>query len=152
MIRRPPRSTLFPYTTLFRSSERPPRALAEHVMAQVEHPGNLDRWGNAAYRLVTLILIHCGLRVSDALRLERDCITCDADGAPYLRYFNHKMKREALVPIDEELRRLIDKQQHRVLERWPHIPPGLFPRPTTNIDGPAPVTSSTYRLPLYRWL
>ena len=65
-------------------SERPPRALAEHVMAQVEHSGNLDRWGNAAYRLVTLI--HCGLRVSDALRLERDCIACDADGAPYLRY------------------------------------------------------------------
>src|SRR3712207_8967074 len=25
MIRRPPRSTLFPYTTLFRSSESPPR-------------------------------------------------------------------------------------------------------------------------------
>src|SRR5258708_13538988 len=26
MIRRPPRSTLFPYTTLFRSPRRPPRA------------------------------------------------------------------------------------------------------------------------------
>src|SRR3712207_6972630 len=29
MIRRPPRSTLFPYTTLFRSSTRPAVALAE---------------------------------------------------------------------------------------------------------------------------
>src|SRR5258708_13463662 len=28
MIRRPPRSTLFPYTTLFRSSVRPRRAVA----------------------------------------------------------------------------------------------------------------------------
>src|SRR6266536_1844902 len=28
MIRRPPRSTLFPYTTLFRSRSRPPRRLA----------------------------------------------------------------------------------------------------------------------------
>jgi hypothetical protein len=36
-------------------------------MAQVEHPANLDRWGNPAYRLATLILIHCGLRISDAL-------------------------------------------------------------------------------------
>src|SRR3712207_7541397 len=27
MIRRPPRSTLFPYTTLFRSRPRPPRGL-----------------------------------------------------------------------------------------------------------------------------
>src|SRR2546428_3421435 len=30
MIRRPPRSTLFPYTTLFRSSERPPRRRRMH--------------------------------------------------------------------------------------------------------------------------
>ena len=147
-----PATAMFFPQDLPKRSERPPRALAEHVMAQVEHPGNLDRWGNAAYRLVTLILIHCGLRVSDALRLERDCIACDADGAPYLRYFNHKMKREALVPIDEELRHLIDEQQHRVLERWPRIPPGLFPRPTKNLDGTAPVSSSTYRLALYRWL
>src|SRR2546425_1763370 len=28
MIRRPPRSTLFPYTTLFRSRSRPPRSRA----------------------------------------------------------------------------------------------------------------------------
>ena len=147
-----PATAMFFPQDLPKRSERPPRALAEHVMAQVEHPGNLDRWDNAAYRLVTLILIHCGLRVSDALRLERDCIACDADGAPYLRYFNHKMKREALVPIDEELRRLIDEQQHRVLERWPRIPPGLFPRPTKNLDGQAPTSSSTYRLALYRWL
>src|SRR5687767_15997162 len=29
MIRRPPRSTLFPYTTLFRSRARPPRLLVQ---------------------------------------------------------------------------------------------------------------------------
>jgi integrase len=133
-------------------SERPPRALAEHVMAQVEHPGNLDRWGNPAYRLVTLILIHCGLRITDALRLGFDCITCDADGAPYLRYFNHKMKREALVPIDEDLHRLIGQQQQHVVDQWPGGPPRLFPRPTKNLDGQAPISSSTYRLALYRWL
>src|SRR2546422_4323916 len=35
MIRRPPRSTLFPYTTLFRSRVRPPEregAVAEHAL------------------------------------------------------------------------------------------------------------------------
>src|SRR2546429_7202553 len=31
MIRRPPRSTLFPYTTLFRSAFDDPRALARHA-------------------------------------------------------------------------------------------------------------------------
>ena len=133
-------------------AERPPRALAEHVMAQVENTGNLDRWGNPAYRLVTLVLIHCGLRISDALRVDRDCVVADADGAPYLRYFNHKMKREALVPIGEDLHRLIGEQQQLVLERWPAGPPGLFPRPAKNVDGQAPTSSSTYRLALYRWL
>src|SRR3989454_7863050 len=36
MIRRPPRSTLFPYTTLFRSTERPVAAEV-HVALEVAH-------------------------------------------------------------------------------------------------------------------
>jgi len=95
-------------------SDRMPRALAEHVMAQVEHADNLNRWDNAGYRLVTVILIRCGLRVSDALNLSRECVVTDAEGAPYLRYVNHKMKREALVPIDEEVQAFIAEQQQRV--------------------------------------
>src|SRR2546422_11775374 len=34
MIRRPPRSTLFPYTTLFRSGDLRPRKDAEEVLAR----------------------------------------------------------------------------------------------------------------------
>ena len=52
-------------------NERVPRALSEQVMAQIEQPDNLDRWDNPAFRLVTVILIRCGLRVNDALRLQR---------------------------------------------------------------------------------
>jgi hypothetical protein len=74
-----------------------PRALSEHVMAQLERPDNLKRWNIPAYQLVTLILMRCGLRVTDALGLPGDCIVRDANGAPYLRYYNHKMRREALV-------------------------------------------------------
>jgi integrase len=132
-------------------AERLPRALAEHVMAQVEHPANLDRWDNPAYQLVTLILIRAGLRITDALSLEHDCVVTDAAGAPYLRYLNHKMKRQALVPIDEQLRNLISGQQRRVA-RTLSSPARLFPRPTKNCDGTAPTSSSTYRLALYRWL
>jgi integrase len=132
-------------------AERLPRALAEHVMAQVEDPGNLDRWTNPAYQLVTLILIRCGLRVTDALRLEHDCVVTDAAGAPYLRYVNHKMKRQALVPIDDQLRELITERQRRAAgavtsRAW------LFPRPTKNCDRTEPTAASTYRLALYRWL
>ena len=132
-------------------AERPPRALAEQVMAQVEHPDNLDRWDNPAHRLVTLILIRlrpAGLRRPTP---ARDCIVLDADRAPYLRYFNHKMKREALVPIDEDLHRPITDQQAAV-ERVPARRPVLLPRPTKNPDGTAPISSSTYRAALYRWL
>src|SRR2546426_10414418 len=36
MIRRPPRSTLFPYTTLFRSPHRPAAVVPQHVAAVVD--------------------------------------------------------------------------------------------------------------------
>jgi integrase len=128
-------------------SERSPRALGEQVMAQIEDPANLDRWNNPAFRLATIILIRCGLRVNDALSLARDCVVSDTSGAPYLRYVNHKMKREALVPIDEEVHAMIGDQQTRVAAA-----PCLFPRPTKNPDGQAPIPSATYRWALYRWL
>ena len=96
-----------------------PRALSEHVMAQLERPDNLNRWNIPAYQLVTLILMRCGLRITDALGLPGDCIVRDANGAPYLRYYNHKMKREALVPVDEELERAIGEHRQRLRTRWP---------------------------------
>src|SRR5258708_14590078 len=39
MIRRPPRSTLFPYTTLFRSDHAPRQE--QRVLAGVHHPGQI---------------------------------------------------------------------------------------------------------------
>ena len=129
-----------------------PRAVPGYVMAQVERPSNLERFDNRAYELATLILIRCGLRVSDALKLSFDCITEDGDGAPYLRYDNHKMRREALVPIDEQLRDLIAEQQRRVLDRFPGGAPVLFPRPLTNPGGRKPIGASAYRGALARWL
>jgi integrase len=146
----PPDARLFPGDQPPRI-ELLPRALAGHVMAQVEQPGNLARQANPAYRLATVILIRCGLRVSDALRLPFDCTVTDDSGAPYLRYFNHKMKREALVPIDDELLELIRGQQQRVLDRYP-AGIVLFPRPAKNPYGKIPVAGSTYRPALYRWL
>jgi integrase len=135
-----------------RQPEQLPRALADHVMAQLEQPGNLDRWDNPAYRLITLILMRCGLRISDALKLPFACVVSDRDGAPYLRYANHKMKREALVPIDDELQADISSQQQRVLQRWPDGAPVLLPRPNMNLAGHQPISASTYRDALSRWL
>ena len=103
----PAAAAIFPEDYPPPAPSRCPRALAGHVMAQVEDPANLGTEDNPAYRLITLILIRCGLRISAAAALPADCVVSDADGAPYLRYCNTKMKREALVPVDEELEALI---------------------------------------------
>ncbi|SEB98949.1 Phage integrase family protein [Streptomyces sp. 2231.1] len=109
-------------------------------MTQVEQPANLNRWTDSAARLITLILIRCGLRVSDACTIQFDCLLHDGQGAPYLRYFN-KMSREAAVPIDEEIETEIRAQQQRILQRWPDGNPHLFPRLKGNADG----TRHSYR-------
>ena len=130
-----------------------PRFLAEHVMTQVEDPGNLDRWRDPNWRLITVILIRCGLRISSAVSLDFDCVIRDAAGAPYLRYYNTKMKREALVPVDDELSQMISDHQELVLSRWPgRTVPVLFPRTKANVNGTRPVGSTSYRSALYRWL
>jgi len=135
-----------------RPPKRLPRALSEHVMAQLERTDNLDRWADPALRLVTVVLQRCGLRIGDALQLPFDCVVRDGDSAPYLRYLNHKMRREALVPIDEDLHTAISAQQRRVRERWPHGAPVLFPQARANLDGRRPLSDSTYRVALRRWL
>jgi integrase len=134
---------------------RPPRVtrhLAEHIMVQVEAPANLDRWPSPEGRLVTVILIRCGLRATDACTLAFDCLLHDGQGAPYLRYFNHKMRREAAVPIDEELQAEIRAQQQRVAARWPGGHPHLFPAPERNAGGQHPLTYYSYHGMLNRWL
>src|SRR2546428_7450333 len=48
MIRRPPRSTLFPYTTLFRSEPRPGRREESDGPGDPEGAGHLGRRGRGA--------------------------------------------------------------------------------------------------------
>ncbi|MYS80031.1 tyrosine-type recombinase/integrase [Embleya scabrispora] len=132
--------------------KRLPRGLAEHVMAQVEQPDNLDRWHNPDSRLLTVILMRCGLRIGDASTIAFHCVVRDGDNAPYLRYVNRKMKREALVPIDEEVEQAITEQQRRILRRWPDGSPWLFPAPKMNPDGRTPLSTHSYRGQLRDWL
>ncbi|MDN5900728.1 MAG: site-specific integrase [Brachybacterium sp.] len=147
-----------PSTVMFFSEDFPkegarmPRALSETVMAQLENPDNLAKWNNPSYELITLILMGCGLRITDTVRLPTDCIIYDGEGAPYLRYLNHKMKREALVPIDADLAEVIAAQRRRLQEQWPGGAAVLFPRVTRNDDGREPMGDGVYRKALHRWL
>ena len=62
------------------------------------------------------------------------------------------MKREAAVPVDEELEAAVREQQRRVLDRGPGGTTCLLPRPHANISGNLPLSDSSYRRMLGRWL
>jgi len=147
-----------PTTAVFFAEDLPPRKsrisrhLAEHVMAQVEALTNLDRWPNPEGRLVTMILIRCGLRATDACTLAFDCLLHDGQGAAYLRYFNNKMRREAAVPIDSDLEAEIRVQQQRIATSWPQQHPHLFPQLKGNAGGQRPLSYYSYRGMLNAWL
>src|SRR5947199_7809020 len=49
MLRPPPTSTLFPYTTLFRSSDRPESRPSKFPGPRENHPGSADQNMRAAY-------------------------------------------------------------------------------------------------------
>ena len=104
-----------------------------------------------AGRRVTEILIRTGLRVSDACKLGIACLVRDSQGAPYLRYRNHKMRREAMVPVDDQLAAMIGDRQRQLRRRYPHGTM-LFPRKTANPDGTRPMPAYTYHYLLQQWL
>ncbi len=111
-----------------------PRALPEAVMAQLEREDILARFPDPRGRLLARILMGTGLRIGDASNLRVDCIVRDGQGAPCLHYTNHKMAREAFVPIDTDLADAIVSQQQAVLAVFAE-PEYLLPRPTRNPDG-----------------
>src|SRR3712207_6884343 len=65
MIRRPPRSTLFPYTTLFRSAEHHLGTSAERQVERCRHDGN----GAVTHSLVGLLEL--GGHFPDAVEVIR---------------------------------------------------------------------------------
>ncbi len=129
----------------------PPRALSEAVMTQLEHPAALERFADPGGRLLARILMSTGLRVGDGARLRLDCIVRDGQGAPYLRYTNHKMRREAFGPINTDLTDAITAQQQIVLAEFDD-PAYLLPRQTRNPDGKVAFSTATFRGELREWL
>jgi integrase len=136
-----------------RSTRRLPRFIDEYVMGQIEHPDNLTRLPDHTTQTAIVILIETGLRSIDALRLPFDPITTDAAGAPYLVYTNHKLGREAVIPISQRLLAQIRRQQADVARRYPseqrHY---LLPRVRANHDGRLAFSWATLCRRLARWL
>ena len=142
---------LYPSDHPRRDETSRPRFIPEFVMNQIESTDNLDRIADPRIRLLVEILIRTGLRVGDATRLPLDCLIRDRQSAVYLRYRNHKMRRDAIVPIDDELTAMIEAQQARTRQRFPTTAV-LLPRTKSNPDGRLPMPTATFVRQLGLWL
>lgn len=125
------------------STRRLPRFVDEFVMGQIERADNLARLPDLAMQTAIVVLIETGLRSIDALRLRFDPITVDTAGAPYLIYTNHKLARQAVIPISQRLLEQIGRQQTDVARRYKgeqrHY---LLPRLRSNHDGTLPTATT----------
>jgi hypothetical protein len=92
---------------------RQPRALSEHVMAQLENPENLAKMSTPHHRLITLILIRCGLRISDTVTLTQDCIT------PFPSHLGHQT--DHLDVPQEVVRRIPDRDSHQMTAHYTRL-------------------------------
>jgi integrase len=118
-----------------------PRFIDEFVMGQIESEANLDRLPDLTTRTAIVILIETGLRSVDALRLPFDPVTTDQAGAPYLTFTNHKLSREAIIPISQRVLEQIRAQQRDLGERFGETrPPYLLPALKSDADGSRPLT------------
>ncbi|MGO9752268.1 MAG: tyrosine-type recombinase/integrase, partial [Solirubrobacteraceae bacterium] len=77
-------------------------------------------------RTIVLVLAFTGFRVSSVVTLTRDCVEVGSDGHPYLRYFNVKGSREAMLPIPPLLAEQLGRQQAFLEESFPDTE-WLFP-------------------------
>jgi integrase len=74
-------------------------------------------------------MLATGMRVGDACTLGYDPIVRDRDDNPYIRYWNHKMRREAFVPISPATLDKIREQQARVRHQYPAHTTAYLSRP-----------------------
>jgi integrase len=140
-------------TDLLREPDLLPRALPEHVSAQLESEEALALVGDPTCEAIVRVLIETGLRISHILRLPIDALQRDPIGHGCLRVMDTKVRREHVLPLTDKLAAHLHSQREAVIRRWPE---GrrlmLFPRPTGNPDGQRPYAYGTFRDRLDEWI
>jgi integrase len=129
-----------------------PRAVEEYVMGQIERPENIARLPDLTTQTIVTLLIKTALRGIDATRLPFDPVGFDSAGAPVLLYYNHKLGRDAAIPIDDTLLAAIRAQQESLTAQWPEGSRWLFPAPHRDRGATVPLSTRTLRLRIQRWL
>jgi integrase len=128
-----------------------PRFVDEFVMAQLEEPDNLARLPDETTRHLVIVIIETGLRAFDACALPFNPVIDDSVGWPCLRYFNHKMAAEQMIPLSAVAAQAIRDQQTHLRARFDVPPSGLFPADNANPDGIRSISYGTLRDRLSRW-
>src|SRR5690606_12544059 len=85
------------------------------------------------------------------LRLSISPLTVDGNGAPFLRFINHKFDREVMIPVSDQLEKRLREQSERTLQQRPTTP-WLFPRLTSNHDGLRCMSYGAWKSRLADWL
>lgn len=92
-----------------------PRFIPETVLQQLQQNVNfLDD----NLRRMFLILLECGMRISEICALKYDCLQKDSEGDNYLKIFQSKLNKEYTIPISKETYNLILEQQNTVKAEW----------------------------------
>jgi len=129
-----------------------PRFIDEFVMGQIDNDSNLAALPDETLRTLLVVLIETGLRSVDARHLPFDPVTIDQAGAPYLRFCNHKLSREAIIPISQRLLGQIRRQQTELRSSYGFDPPLLLPRKRANPTGERAMDGHYVNLRIARWM
>lgn len=104
-----------------------PKTIPDVVFAQWIDPVNLALLEERDRTLV-LVLAFTGFRVSSVVTLMRDALEHGPDRHPYLRYFNVKSSREAMLPIPPILAAQLARHETHLADWFPQTK-WLFPSP-----------------------
>jgi integrase len=132
--------------------ERLPKAISGPVMSQIEAPENLARLRPLSVQTAVVLMIDCGLRIIDVLRLPPQPVEIGSDGHPYLRFYNHKAKREAVIPLARRAHEQIERQRAFLAERWPQGSAYLLPPVGRGASPDRHLCHTTVRRALTRWI
>jgi site-specific recombinase XerD len=88
-----------------------PKTLPDGVFSQWIDPAKVALLDREQDRTIVLVLAFTGFRVSSVVTLMRKCLELGSDGHPYLRYFNVKAGREAMLPIPPLLAEQLGRQE-----------------------------------------
>ncbi len=123
-----------------------PREIPEEVLEQLRR--HLDALPTTVLRMV-VILLECGLRLSELCTLAPSCLICDDKHEWYLRSYQFKSKKEHIIPlVNQNVVATIQAQQQEIRERFGADWPYLFPRPR---DTREPFQQSNFARAINKW-